>query len=534
MHELLRQYAEERLAQSAGRGRSVRDRHTQYYLAGLERWERELKGPHQRAALLEMDQEIENARAAWTDAVACGQRSDLSLPTEALAYYLLRRGRTREGSAAFETAGRHLQSALRAGAPTSRGHIRALVRVLGYQALFRQSTGQSAVARHLLSQAWELLSSSFHAEADTRREEAQLSYVQGLMGRYTGEEDIKGSFQNSLAACRSLGDAWGTARALRQLGLIHNENGDIEPAALCLRESAAISRQIQDPFGVAEASRWLSWHHVFASELEEGERAARDALAGLRALRDRSGEAEALVALASALMWSGRYEEALQPVRERIGIRKGLGGGDCFGTHFLSWISIHQGRYGEAGRHIDVALEMAREIGAAQLIADSMHHQAHLRIAGGDYPEAVKLIEEAAAAYRKIGQEQSVRVGQCLLAVAARELGDSQRAVANLREAAQTALARRAYPTLAYTLPVAALLVLDTGRIARAAEVWASASTMACVANSRWFQDVIGRPIAAAVQDLPATVLTEVRCRGRRTQPRNALQAAIDDLDLMG
>ena len=80
MHELLRQYGEEKLDQSPGAGEAVRDRHAAHYAAALRSWSADLKGRRQRVALAEMDVDIHNARAAWDRAVA---QRDVGLLSEA-------------------------------------------------------------------------------------------------------------------------------------------------------------------------------------------------------------------------------------------------------------------------------------------------------------------------------------------------------------------------------------------------------------------------------------------------------------------
>jgi len=57
VHELLRQYAAEKLDQSPSASETARDRHRAYYTAALQGWCEDLKGPRQRTALAEMDAE---------------------------------------------------------------------------------------------------------------------------------------------------------------------------------------------------------------------------------------------------------------------------------------------------------------------------------------------------------------------------------------------------------------------------------------------------------------------------------------------
>jgi predicted ATPase len=58
LHDLLRQYAEERLGESPELSTEVRDRHAAYYTAALHAWGEDFKGPRQLAARAEMDIEI--------------------------------------------------------------------------------------------------------------------------------------------------------------------------------------------------------------------------------------------------------------------------------------------------------------------------------------------------------------------------------------------------------------------------------------------------------------------------------------------
>ncbi len=87
VHELLRQYAEEKLDRDAAAGEAARDRHCAYYTAALEQWEADLKGPRQRVALAEMDAELENARMAWEWAAEQGQVERLLRGHVALGAY---------------------------------------------------------------------------------------------------------------------------------------------------------------------------------------------------------------------------------------------------------------------------------------------------------------------------------------------------------------------------------------------------------------------------------------------------------------
>ena len=66
-----------------------------------------------------------------------------------------------------------------------------------------------------------------------------------------------------------------------------------------------------------------------------------------------------------------------------------------------------------------------------------------------------------------------------------------------------------------YGLPAAALLLADQGQAEWAVELYAMASRYGFVANSRWFEDVAGRHIAAVAGTLPPDVVAAAQERGR-------------------
>jgi hypothetical protein len=59
------------------------------------------------------------------------------------------------------------------------------------------------------------------------------------------------------------------------------------------------------------------------------------------------------------------------------------------------------------------------------------------------------------------------------------------------------------------------LLLIDGGEGERAVELYALASRYPLVAQSRWFAHLVGKPIAAAADTLPAAQIADLEARGR-------------------
>ena len=73
LHEVVRQYAELKLAEDPCEQERVKDRHATYYVHCLAEWEQALKGPQQLETLNEIGQMINNLRQGWRRMMVNGQ-----------------------------------------------------------------------------------------------------------------------------------------------------------------------------------------------------------------------------------------------------------------------------------------------------------------------------------------------------------------------------------------------------------------------------------------------------------------------------
>ena len=101
LHELLRQYAEERLQETADETEGVYQRHSRYMLSFLGHKEKDLEGKQQKEALEEIQREIDNVRAAWQWAVEHKREEEIAGAAHALWFFYDTRGWYTEGEQAF-------------------------------------------------------------------------------------------------------------------------------------------------------------------------------------------------------------------------------------------------------------------------------------------------------------------------------------------------------------------------------------------------------------------------------------------------
>jgi predicted ATPase len=102
LHELLRQFAAEKLQAELGAEEATRERHSAFYLEWLQREEPELKSPQQLPVLNQLEREFENVRGAWDWALQRGQWGRLRKSLFTIFFFMIARSRHREAIIFFQ------------------------------------------------------------------------------------------------------------------------------------------------------------------------------------------------------------------------------------------------------------------------------------------------------------------------------------------------------------------------------------------------------------------------------------------------
>ncbi|MBE9508877.1 MAG: protein kinase, partial [Chloroflexi bacterium] len=307
MHELLQQYAEEKLNQSPAAGEAARDRHCAYYTAALQRWEADLKGPRQKTALAEIEADSENARAAWTWAAERRDVKRLEQAIEGLCLFYEWQGCYQDGEAACRAVAEKLMvtvsgegsvlspsTALRTsadGTSVAEG-LRVLAKDLAWQSSFDLGLGRVELASQLVRQSLDILEGPELAGQDTRPERALALHRMGEIALESDREKAQRLFEQSLTLYRSVGDRWATARVLQRLGGVALQLSNYDETKQLYEESLAIRQALGDRREVAESLRRLAEVAGRQGQLGEAECLARESVAVCREIGDQVGLAE--------------------------------------------------------------------------------------------------------------------------------------------------------------------------------------------------------------------------------------------------
>ena len=516
VHELLRQYAAEKLAAVQKLEKETRDRHCAFFSAALERWDEKIKGPQQLAALSDLEADLGNARAAWDWAAEQEDVARLDQAMDGLCRFYEWRGRYEEGEAACRAAAEALGAQIDVAYPSlADGGLCLQAKATAWRGAFHRALIHIEQAKGFLGESLVLLETLASSGQDVRQERAFALWQMGYTLCDLDDQDAKRQYKHSLALYRTLGDRWGTATVLYHLSDLLAMANALDEAEELIREGLSIQQDLGDHRGAASSVRVLGLIAVSTGRLEESKRLTQQSVAAFRAAGDLPHAAEALLNVAFALVCLGRLAEARSRFEESVSLYRDLGfTGSAGGSALmmLGWAELLLGRYNEARARAQEALALAQERGFDPTITLSLAMLIGVAIATGDYAQAELLLQQDLSSLEGTSWYLWTLAP---LAGAARGLGQPDRAQQYLCTALRGASETKGFLTSLDALTTIALLLVDRGEVERAVELYALASRYPYVANAQWFEDVVGRHIAAAAATLPPDVVAAAQERGR-------------------
>jgi predicted ATPase/uncharacterized protein HemY len=377
MHEILRQYAAERLEEVAREEASTRDFHCSYYAEFLQARARPLKGGKQREALLEIGEELENIRAAWARAIERNKGDELGKALESLYRFYDLRGLVQEGE---ETLGRAVE-VLRGGARSSlRGAADpgTLGKLLARQGEFASRLGLYGKARELLQESLRLAREQ-SAEADTVFALNILGDVARTLGEYDEARDF---LREGLALAVQIKDLHGQARALNNLGIVAGSRGEAGEAKQLFSQAIELCKTLEDRRGVSKALSNLGIVAYLSGEYEQAKPLLQESLRIYQELGDQVGIANCLNNLGLIASNLKEHTEAKELHRKSLAIFREIGSRYGIGLNLndLGTVAYTLGEYGESKASFHEALKTALDMGVVPMALDALVGMAMLLI----------------------------------------------------------------------------------------------------------------------------------------------------------
>lgn len=291
LHELLRQFAESKLAESPAKKEALLDRFCVYFSNFMYQRERALIGPEQLQAAADIALELDNIRTAWQWALQQGRLEDIHRSASALYFFCQLQSRFLEGAKSLQDA----QQCLDALPP---GHQRdlALAQILCHQGWLCIRLGDFAKAAMVLQRSRDLcvqlgvqphtliygdpavpLAIVRHVQGDfpgalalateaLQREETHnptpnvpfvhyaLTTINLALGNY---EEADRHISAASESARAVGNRWFLPYILNESGKVARALGDYAKAKALFQESYEIKREFDDPEGMAVALNHL-------------------------------------------------------------------------------------------------------------------------------------------------------------------------------------------------------------------------------------------------------------------------------------
>ncbi len=342
MHELLRQFAAERLAESPDEAAAVHTAHCAYYARFLHErlYTVSFTAAGHCRAVAELQDEFGNIRAAWQWAVEQVRADDIERAAYVLYIYLDSRGRYAEGEEAFALAAHYLGDG-------RAEHHQALADVLSYQGALLLRLGRFAAAREVLMRSHAIftthgLAPKFNADPgavlgivacaegdfaeaarwgeDTRRVNTAAGDTGNLvyslytltsaalgLGQYEAAQRYA---EQAYALAESISYEWFLAYILIQMGDIARASGRNAEARARFEASYAIRKAFGDPEGMAVALNHLGDVAVQQGNFAEAAELYGRSLPIYRQIGDRGGLVTALVGLGDVESAAGDFSAA--------------------------------------------------------------------------------------------------------------------------------------------------------------------------------------------------------------------------------
>ncbi len=346
LHELLRQYADERLREITGELQAVREQHCRYYMTFLAQNEKSLENRRQKEALAEIQHEIDNIRAAWNWAVARKDVLEIDKGSRALWFFYDIRSWYREGEQAFRTA----TEALKLNDENEEKSV-VLGKILACNGGFCFSLNMGETARSLLEESLSILR-QHNAHAETGFALLRLSEVAMF---------LEG---NDLAAQDHL------------------------------RQSLALFRSVKNQWGIAYSLRWLGFAAINLGEYEQARQLSKESLILYEESGELLGKALALAVSALSALELGEYESVRQICPEILVLHKeiGLRWNTAFVLNMHGAAACGLGNYVEAKHYLYIALKDALEVQFAPYVLQSLLETANYMLVTGSSPKGLQIL----------------------------------------------------------------------------------------------------------------------------------------------
>ncbi len=383
VHEVLRQYAEQHLADN-GEEETIRAAHSEYYLHLLGTFRKEFQSERQLDAMREVEADAENIRTALMWACRNNRPAPLIAGLHTLGIYFDMRAQYTEGLAMLEPAAAALRQH-----PRSPERDTALAYLTLWISIMSGYYRQRERSANALIEAVELLD-DHSAPTDVL---ALRDFARGYFSLLLDDPvDARTHFSSGYDRYLSIGSVWDASHCLLNWGSAFyyrtdNHTTDFEHGAEKVQQALTLIESTGDLYMRA---------HILVSlgQLAAAQRHYDVAKQHYQRAQDLHRQVGNLFGLGSALMnmtiWGiilGRYEQSHAYILENLSIQRERGNalGIAWALLVLSRLELGSGDFSNARAHASEALTMAEKANIIEYINSALFAVGRAAWALGEY-----------------------------------------------------------------------------------------------------------------------------------------------------
>ena len=384
VHELMRQFGAEILAEDDEGETAVRDQHSNYYLQALANRTEDLKGPRAKEAYQEITADNLNAYGAWHWGVQRHHFEQL----EGALFSLRLHGNShssREYNAAVKSAIATLENA-ELTAPQQLFLARLWIRLTYF-------ANRLEVRQEALAKGKTLLDELAESGLDLRAVTADALRSSGALAAEDGRfEDASQLFKDSLALYQKLKDKWHQARVLFNLGGMMEVQGQRKVAESYFQQSLSLSKSIGDELGIINTLPMLTEISLNQANAKHHREMMMNHLETAREFGERQDERGVLTTIGLTFLYEANPEEALKyylealAIVEEMGYERGIPWAFSNITNTLMYLDNMK----EAAPYIHKGLQLAKSLGLSRDINEFLYYRSILHLHKGHYDLALK------------------------------------------------------------------------------------------------------------------------------------------------
>lgn len=272
--------------------------------------------------------------------------------------------------------------------------------------------------------------------------------AQRLAGERGPSREVVQRYEAAAAAWKLSGQVYQEGLIWAQLGRLHSQRGDVPAEKHSFEEALSLFQQSGSAYQEVQVLADLSHTHALRGDLGRAEDCAQQALAAARRVDNPRSEATARNALAKLQISRGEAHLALEQLDRMREI----------------WHSeTHPGRQAEALYRLGIVY--AEEL--------------------GHYLEAIDVLQQAQAIWRKVGQREEQAYAQTMLGWAHYRAGDPETGIHFFQQAIEGSQAVGSRATLTSALDRMGTAFKSLGRYREAREAYEQALALAQAAGNR-------------------------------------------------